>query len=243
LIGLLRYFSGPILAALGLIRVAVFALEPIDTRSLLASWILTSALAHEHVLPLIGFAVALGLVGSRVFVGSLLLFGIGIAGGFFVQAWLLLLLAAIPQASSHGFMTGPISYVVIGLVLLSGVRLGSWLLPAAAVVVGATLALAITLMDPSLQDTTIRWAGVLVGLWIVVAVSLTVRAFRRSWFNIFARVFGSWLIAIGFLYGGASLLPKHEPLPRTAPIPEFDRPFFSGDQTNERGEPNGPAQK
>lgn len=216
------------MAGIGLIGLTVIALEPTDTRSLLASWILTSALAPEHALPLIGLAVALGLVGSRVFVGSLLLFGIGIAGGFFAQTWLLSLLAAIPQASSHGFMISPISYVVVGLVLLPGVRLGSWLLPAAAVMVGATLALVITLTDPSLQDTTIRWAGVLVGLWIVVAVSLTVRAFRRNWFNIFGRVFGSWLIAIGCLYGGASLVPKHGPLPQTAPIPEFDRPFSSG---------------
>jgi hypothetical protein len=226
------------MAGLGLIAVTVIALEPPDTRSLLASWILTSALAPERVLPLIGLAVALGLGGRRVFVGSLLLFGIGIAGGFFAQDWLLSLLAAIPQASSHGFMTGPISFVIVGVVLLTGARLRSWLLPPAAIVVGTALALAIKLTDPSLQYTTIRWAGTLVGLWMVVAVSLTVRAFRRNWFNIFGRVFGSWLIAIGFLYGGASLMPKHEPLPQMAPIPEFVRPFSNSDQFDEPSEPN-----
>jgi hypothetical protein len=53
---------------------------------------------------------------------------------------------------------------------------------------------------------------VLVAFWIVAAVSLTLRAFRRDWFAIFGRILGSWLLAIGILYGGVSLLP-----PRAAP--------------------------
>jgi hypothetical protein len=61
---------------------------------------------------------------------------------------------------------------------------------------------------------------VLVAFWIVAAVSLTLRAFRRDWFAIFGRILGSWLLAIGILYGGVSLLPpRAAPPARPEPIP------------------------
>jgi hypothetical protein len=104
----------------------------------------------------------------------------------------------------------------------------------AAAIFGAMLGLTIKLNDPSLHEPAFTWTQVLIAFWIVAAVSLPLRTFWRGWFPIFGRVLGSWLIAIGCLYGGTLLMPKHKPLPQIAPIPEFDRPDSSGDQFDER---------
>ena len=50
----------------------------------------------------------------------------------------------------------------------------------------------------------------------MAAASLTLRAFRRQWFAIFGRILGSWTLAIGLLYGGASLMPILKPPPPPA---------------------------
>jgi hypothetical protein len=145
---------------------------------------------------------------------------------------LLSALEAIPRATSHHFLTGPISSVTVGVALvLPAARLRSWFLLIAAAVAGSMLAIAIEVTDPSLDDVAIPLAGVVVGFWIVAAISLTVRAFRRTWFSIPARILGSRLVAIGLLYGGASLIPKQksafplpaEPTPNINPFPEPDR--------------------
>jgi hypothetical protein len=49
------------------------------------------------------------------------------------------------------------------------------------------------------------------------------RAFRRGWFSIFGRILGSWLLAIGLLYGGASLVPpkRQPPPPAVQPPPDL----------------------
>lgn len=220
--------SGPALAALGLLGAAAIALSPAAGRSTLTWWILSSALAPERVLPLVGLGVALALAGRRYSLGALALFGGGLAVGFFSKDWLLSALQAIPRATSHHFLTGPISSVTVGVALvLPGARVRSWFLLIAAVVAGSMLAVAIEVTDPSLHDVAIPLAGVVIGFWIIAAISLTARAFRRAWFPIPARILGSWLIAIGLLYGGASLIPKQrpafppsaEPTPNIVPVP------------------------
>lgn len=225
-------WSGLALTALGLFGAAAMALSPAAGRSTLAWWILSSALAPERVLPLVGFGVALALVGGRYSLAALALFGGGVAVGFFSKDGLLSALEAIPRATSHHFLTGPISSVTVGVALvLPTVRLRSWFLLIAAAVAGSMLAIAIEVTDPSLHDVAIPLAGVIVGFWIVAAVSLSVWAFRRAWFPIPARILGSWLVAIGLLYGGASLIPKQksafplpaEPPPNINPFPGPDR--------------------
>lgn len=225
-------WSGPALTALGLLAAAAIALTPAAGRSTLMWWILSSALAPERILPLVGLGVALALVDRRYSLGALALFGGGVAVGFFSKDWLLSALEAIPRATSHHFLTGPISTVIVGVALvLPAARLRSWFLLIAAAVAGTMLAIAIEVTDPSLHDVAIPLAGVVVAFWIVAAISLTVRAFWRIWFPIPARILGTWLIAIGLLYGGASLIPKQksafppptESTPNTFPFPEPDR--------------------
>jgi hypothetical protein len=231
-------WSGPALAAVGLIAVGALALLPALRENPLARWILTETLAPARVLPLVGLGAAFGLIGVRAFVAALVLFAIGIAGGLFAEDMVLWVLDTVPRVVTNLLLTGPISYLAAGAALISSAHMRSYVTPAAATIFGAMLGLTIKLTDPSLHDLAFTWTPVLIAFWIVAAVSLPLRTFLSGWFPIFGRIFGSWLIAIGCLYGGASLMPKHEPLPQIAPIPEF-RPFPNGDQFDERNEPDG----
>ena len=133
----------------------------------------------------------------------------------------------MPRAATHLFLLGPISYLAAGAALLASERLRTYLAPVAALIVGAMLALAIKLTDPSLHVPAYTWTPILIACWIVAGVALTLRAFRRGWFSIFGRILGSWLVTIGLLYGGASLMPQRQPQPppmATPPPPESAAP-------------------
>ena len=157
-----------------------------------------------------------------------MLFGFGIVAGLVAEDHLLRILDTIPRAATHLFMTGPISYLAVGAALVIGTKLRPWLTPIAAAIFGAMLGLVIKLTDPSLHDPVYTWTPVLIACWIVAAMSLTLRAFRRSWFPIFARILGSWLLAIGLLYGAASLVPRRAPpsLPAAVDVCQGRAPTF-----------------
>jgi hypothetical protein len=183
---------------------------------------LTETLAPARVLPLVGLAAAFALIGARAAIAALLLCGLGIAVGIAAEDRLLAILDMVPRAATHLFFTGPISYLAAGAALVSSTRWRAWLTPPAAMIVGAMLALTIKLTDPSLHEPAFTWTPVLIAFWIIAAMSLTLRAFRRGWFAIFGRILGSWLLAIGLLYGGASLVPpKRQPPP---PLPPASAP-------------------
>ena len=196
------------------------ALLPSMGQSALAWWILNSGLAPVRLLPLLGLGVGLGLAGRWSSITVALIFSIGVTGGFLAQDLVVSTMAAVPHAVSNEFPAGPISCLAVGLALAPGARLRKWILPVAAAVAGAMLALAIKVTDPSLHDPTISVVGVLFAVWIVASVSLTLRAFRREWFVVAGRILGSWLIAIGLLYGGVSLVPK-----RGLPVPPSAGPL------------------
>jgi len=204
-------WSGPALIALGLLGIAAIAL--LASESSFARWILSDVFAPERLLAQIGLGAACGLVSARISGAVLLLFGLGIVAGSIGQDWLLWVLYNVPEGPTHLFLTGPIACLAIGLALVFGARLVPWLLPMAAIVAGGMLSLAIMLTDPSLHDPAFTWTPVLAAFWIVAAVSLTLQAFRRGWFPIFGRILGSWLVAIGLLYGAASLVPILRPPP------------------------------
>ena len=221
------------MAVLGLAAIAATALLPGLSESPLGRWTLIETLAPARVLPLIGLGAAFGLLAGRAFIAALLLFGIGIVIGLVAEDRLLWALDSVPRAATHLFMTGPISYLAAGAALVASKRGRSIVAPVAAIIVGAMLALIIKLTDPSLHEPVFTWTPVLIAVWIVVSVSLTLRVFRREWFIVAGRILGSWLIAIGLLYGGVSLAPKRnlqvppstrlvEP-PDSTPLPGDDR--------------------
>ena len=185
------------------------------------------------MLPLIGLGAAFGLLAGRAIIAALLLFGIGVVIGLVAEDRLLWALDSVPRAATDLFMTGPISYLAAGAALVVSKKWRSIVALAAAIIVGAMQALIIKLTDPSLHEPVFTWTPVLIAVWMVVSVSLSLRAFRREWFIVAGRILGSWLIAIGLLYGGVSLVPKRgllvppstglvEP-PDSTPLPGDDR--------------------
>jgi hypothetical protein len=208
------------LAALGILSIAAIALLPGLGDSPLARWTLTETLAPVRTLPLVGLAAAFALISARAAIAALLLFALGVAGGLVAPDRLLAILDLVPRAATHLFFTGPISYLAAGAALVAGTRWREWLTPPAALIFGAMLALTITMTDPSLHEAAYTWTPVLIAFWIVAAVALTLNAFWRGWFTIFGRILGSWLLAIGLLYGGASLVPpKRQPPPPAMALP------------------------
>jgi hypothetical protein len=214
-------WSGPALAGLGILAIAAAAL--VGNANPLARWMLTETLAPARVLPLVGLGAVFALIGLRALAAALALFALGIVAGIAGQDRLLAMLDLVPRAATHLFFTGPISYLAAGAALVAGARWRDWLTPVAALIVGAMLALTIKLTDPSLHEPAYTWTPVLIAFWIVAAVTLTLRAFRRGWFSIFGRILGSWLLAIGLLYGGASLVPpkRQPPPPAVQPPPDL----------------------
>jgi hypothetical protein len=202
-----------------LFALGALALLPAAESSPLARWILAEVLTAERLLPLVGLGVACGLIGPRSLAAAALLFALGIAAGLLAEDPLLRLLDHIPLAATHLFFAGPIAFLAVGAALAAGSRAWSWLAPVAALIVGAMAALMIKMTDPTLHQPAYTWTPIAIACWIVIAVALTLRGFQRKWIAIFARIFGSWLLAIGLLYGGASLLPKRVSRPPVITAP------------------------
>jgi hypothetical protein len=203
-----------VLAALGIAAMATIGL--MATRSPFAGWLLLHTLAPERLLPLIGLGIAGGLVGGRALAVTIVLFGLGVVGGFAAENWLLAAIYDVAQGPTHLFLTEPIASIAVGLALIPGTRLLPWLLPVAAIVVGAMLALAVFLADPRLHDPLFIWTPLLAAVWAVAALALTINAFRHRWVTIFARIYGSWLVTIGLLFGGTALELNFKPPPPPA---------------------------
>ncbi|MCB9948400.1 MAG: hypothetical protein H6842_11300 [Rhodospirillaceae bacterium] len=217
-------WAGPALLLLGAAAVAALAALPDAGQGKLDWWLQSSALTPERILPLVGMGVGLMLAGPRLWIAALVVFAAGIGAGFVAKDQILATLGMIPNAPIRLYYVGPIGCIAAGLALVPGAGLRPWLLPVAAFVVGAALALTISLTDPSFDDATIRWTGVLIGVWITAGIGLTGQAFRRPWVTIAGRILGSWLIAIGALYGGASLVPPPDPPPEPAAVPQTAAP-------------------
>ncbi len=125
----------------------------------------------------------------------------------------------------------------------------NWALPVSAIIAGTMVAIAIEVTERGYGEPIAAPTGVAVAFWIVAAVYLTVRTFRQSWFETAGRILGSWLIAIGLLYGGASLIPQRQRAspPRLLLPPPSDElkgpgpnTFMPGlDQTRPRSLPGG----
>jgi hypothetical protein len=219
-------WSGPALALL--FALAVLALLAARGASPLARFILADVLTPERLLPLIGLGAAFGLIALRSLCVAVPLFALGVAAGLMAEDALLRLLDQVPRAATHLFYASPLALIVVGAALAAGARAWSWLTPPAAAIVGAMLALVVKMTDPSLHDPLYTWTPVLIAAWLMAAIALTLRAFRHRWVAIFARILGSWLLAIGLLYGGASLLPPRKlPPPILAPPSPRSAPTFA----------------
>ena len=218
MISALQRWSGPLLASPGLLGIALIAWQAPSERSVVAGWILTSALSVERIVPLLGLGIAVSLLGRRRGWAIPVLFLLGTAIGFRLRPWFMTALNGVPQAADHFFLTGPLSNIAAGLLLIAPQWARTWLFAPVSIFLGAMLAIAIGLTDPTVNGLLVPCAGMAIGVWIVSAMALAASAVHHPWFSIAARIAGSWLLAAGLLYGSASLIPRPAaPPPPVAP--------------------------
>ena len=142
-------WAGPAVAAFGLLLIVLIILS--QQQSFFGQWFLSQALAPELILPIVGLGFASGLASLGIFFTALVLLIVGILVGFAAYDNVILLYIAwnVPaDVSVHG----PISCLAAGVPPLCRERIRAWLLPLAAFVVGAMLAIAIFWDDPSQDD-------------------------------------------------------------------------------------------
>jgi hypothetical protein len=216
---------GPGLAMLGLATVAAVDLHPAAHRTLLEQGALAIVLSYERALPLLGLACALALARpGQIALGALLCvagLGLGLAG----RDGLIGAVVSGPATTGRLALPGPIACLAAGVALAVGDRLRPWVLPPAALVIGAMLAVAIKLVDPGFHDPSFLRGAFAAGLWLVAAIALTGRLCGRSWFGIAVRILGSWLIAIGLMLGASILVPRHTVADDLPPLPDgLERP-------------------
>jgi hypothetical protein len=204
----LTRWAGPVLGLLGGVTIALIALQPLGSRSLVSWWIIERAISAEKALPLIAFGAALSVLSRQLFLVSIIVFLGGAALGFEIENRFIALMAFAPDAADHLFLTAPISSIAAGLLLIAPTRARPWLAAPVASLIGMMLAVSIALTDPTMNSWMVSIVGVALGLWVIVVTALSVQAFYRSWFVIALRILGSWLLAIGLLYGGSSLVKR-----------------------------------
>jgi hypothetical protein len=207
---------GPALGVLGLAAVAAMLLHAAPDRLLAERGALSVLLSVELALPLIGLGLAAALVPSREAAAAALLFAAGLVIGFYAREWLLSVIVTGAAAVYRLSLIGPVACLAAGVTLVATGWPRRGLLPFAGVVVGVALGLAITLNDPSFHDRSFPRGAIAATTWLAVAVGLTGRGFGfdRPWLGIGARIFGSWLIAIGLLLGGATIARQYRALPK-----------------------------
>lgn len=175
-------------------------------------WPLASVFTAERLLPLLGLGILIGQLPRKASSFAIVLLLAGIALGFVFREKFYELMAPVPGAAANMFLAGPIACLLIGvpLVLPRGIR--PWLALPLLVPAGAVLAIAGLLGDVTLHARSYLPSALAAEVWIVAGMALLAAAFRQGWAMIGARILASWLIAIGFLYGGAHLAAKQNGL-------------------------------
>jgi hypothetical protein len=170
------------------------------------------------VLPLLGLGCILALVHPRLATFGALLAALGFWLGLHFLGTLITSIAARPAMANWVGLPGPIACVAVGLALAASGWLRYWLVPPAAMVIGAMLAIGIELADPDTDDPHFLLGASAASLWLIVAIAIIGRLCDRRWFRIATRILGSWLIAIGLMLGAAILLPRSK-IGDAAPLP------------------------
>ncbi|OLP45764.1 hypothetical protein [Rhizobium oryziradicis] len=214
-----------VLVFAGVVAIATSALMTWAVQGTLAHWLLLTTFTAERLLPLVGAGLLLGQMPLWRWPVAAALLVAGIATGLPWHDELMQVLAPLPGAPTHFFLVGPLACLLAGLLLVLPPSLRFWPSLLVMPVLGAALALAVDFSDPTFHDRTyLPWALVTT-VWVLLTAGLVAGIFTASWTMIASRVFGSWLLAIGALYGGAYMASKQTEL---VPPPFVAPPVISG---------------
>ncbi|MCQ8782918.1 hypothetical protein [Mangrovibrevibacter kandeliae] len=171
-------------------------------------WLRHSAVQPSFLLPLIGCGLASRRLRALPLLAAACLFAAGLTAGLFGGTAWDRVFAGIPAAFEQRFYSAPIATIAIGAALVAPGRIRPLVLPPASFCVGAAIGLCVMLTNPTLGIRLVPITGILFSLWLIAGVTLSVRGMDARWPDVAIRIFGSWMIAIGVLYGGASLFKK-----------------------------------
>ncbi|ARE40719.1 hypothetical protein RGUI_2578 [Rhodovulum sp. P5] len=194
---------------------------------LLAYWVPRSWLSAPLLLPLAGLGLGLSRFCAMPAAGLLLVWLAGAAAAVLWRVPIMDRLAELPGAVSHDFLTLPIAALAIGGTLVPGGRATRIALWPAALIGGGAYAMTVKLSDPGdIGDPTVLLAGLGLGLWVALTLNVAARIPPARWAETASRILGSWLIAIGLIYGSLALPGNRpaQPTPppeRTLPPPRF----------------------
>jgi len=208
-IGYKLKYSGPTIALAGIITIAIFTLKYPPTNYIISAWLIWSALSVSQVLPLAGLGIALSLVSLRLVFISVTIFIASFLSTLSIYGKIWFWFSNSPDASQHFYLTIPILSLCSGLLLVVPKILCKYMVVPASLTSGSMLAITIKLTDPTLHNPLIIKLGLFIGIWIILSFMLIMRSFYQSWFLIPIRILGSWLLASGLLYAGATLMAKY----------------------------------
>ena len=201
--------AGPVLASAGVLVVAVILVSPAAERGPVGWWLVTEALSVRRVLPLVGLGAALALLPWRAGLIGFGAFAFGLVSGWHGIDALIAAVVQIPGGAKYQTLVSlasPVAFLAAGVALVSPAPVRPYLAPLVALAVGVAFASFVRVTYPMFGDPGVVEAGILFGLWLVVAVALSLRAIRRPWFAIAGPIVGSWFVVIALFDGGTALL-------------------------------------
>lgn len=175
--------------------------------SLILDWLIYSLLSASLVLPLLGLGIGFSSLKFLSILVGIILYIAGFFVGFIYYADVGFYF--VVDSSKHLYFSMPIASLSIGLLLVLPDILRKGLILLVSPIVGIMIAITTNLTDPTLHNLIIPKISLFVTVWIILFAIFSVKVFYCNWFHIPIKIFGSWLIASGLLYGGVGIATKN----------------------------------
>ena len=163
---------------------------------------ISAATRHDELLPLVGLAFTLAQLPLRLCLAGLCIFLAAIPAGGLFASWI----TANADRIELLPLVGPACCLLVGLTLVAPTVLRAFLTPSVSFVMGLALGLVIDYSASSLRQWSFALGYLVFGVWLTLTLMVTWRAFAKPWLSIPARIFGSWLIAMGAMLSAAQLI-------------------------------------
>jgi hypothetical protein len=201
----LERWAGPAFVVAGLAALVAVLRRRHAERGGLELGLLYAVSRYEQTLPLLGLGLALAQTTFGLCIFNLLIFAAAVPAGSVFAASLSAATSNPLLPLSYVLALGPAGSIVTGLGLIAPASVRRGLLPFAALLCGAGVGLVVDITGSTPEEWRFAAGAILAGFWILIAPILVSRHRAQSWLSIAARIFGSWLIAIGALLGALVL--------------------------------------